>query len=181
LVVEDQLANHVRQLVPLPLALASPGRHALAVGGRSANGLDRVGGGTEIVFGDVRDAGGLTSGVCGMPSGTSQVASRTHGVSARRAGLHHPDLAAHPGAGVVDRVTWSRVVRAGRVEEVENVLGARRRPQGEEMVVLVGEAPPAANGHQARIADRRKDHRRSLPVARRAPAQKLGAMLVNRL
>ena len=164
LVVEDQLANRVRQLVPLPLALEAAGREVLAGRRGSADGLDRIGGRAEIVLGDVRDARGLTSGVCGVPCGAPQVAGRTHGVSARRAGLHHRDLAAYPGTGVVDRVARPRVVRLRRLEEVEDVLGARRGPQGQPLVVGIGERATAANGHQARVPGLRKDHVAAQPL-----------------
>jgi hypothetical protein len=45
-------------------------------------------------------------------------------MAARRAGLHHPDLATHPGAGMLDRFAWSRVIRPCPLEEVEDVLSA---------------------------------------------------------
>jgi hypothetical protein len=88
------------------------------------HGFDRVRGRAEIVRGDVRDTRGLTSGVRGIPRGTAQVSGCAHGMAAGRAGLHHPDLATHPGAGMLDCFAWSRVLRLRRREEVEDVLRA---------------------------------------------------------
>jgi hypothetical protein len=92
-------------------------------------------------------------------------------VAARCAGLHHADLAAGPGAGVLDRLTRSEVLRFGRLEEVQNVLRARCRPQCEEVVIGVGEGPAAADRDEPRISNLRKDHRshgggRPLPAIR---------------
>jgi hypothetical protein len=56
-------------------------------------------------------------------------------VAARRASRHHLGLTTRPGAGVLDRFTWSWVVRLRRLEQVQDVLRARRRPKGEEMVI----------------------------------------------
>jgi hypothetical protein len=65
-------------------------------------------------------------------------------VAARRASLHHRDLTTHPGAGVLDRFAWSWVIRLSRLEEVKDVLCARRRPKSKEMVIRISEGPTAA-------------------------------------
>src|SRR5205814_10497077 len=54
----------------------------------------------------------------------------------------HRDLATHPGAGLLDRLTRPQVCRPSRLEEVKDVLRARCRPQGEELVIRIGEGPP---------------------------------------
>lgn len=38
------------------------------------------------------------------------------------------------------------------------MLGAGRRPQRQQSMIRVGERPAAADRHEARISDRRKDH-----------------------
>jgi hypothetical protein len=63
-------------------------------------------------------------------------------MAARRTSLGHCDLATHPSAGMLDRLTWSWVVWLSQLEKVENVLCARCRPKSEEMVIRVGEGPP---------------------------------------
>jgi hypothetical protein len=79
-------------------------------------------------------------------------------MAARRASLHRRDLTTYPGAGVLDRFAWSRVIRLGRPEKVKDVLCARRRPKSEEMVIWISEGPTAANRHEARVPNLRKDH-----------------------
>src|SRR5918992_425623 len=89
----------------------------------------------------------------------------------RLAGVGHPDLAIDPGASMLDRLTRPWVLGPSRLEEVEDVLGARCRPESEELVVCIGEGPAAAHRHEARVADLREDHAltpitciRSIPV-----------------
>src|SRR5262249_6751684 len=135
LVVKDELADRLRELVTLPPALEPPGRLAAALRRGSAYSLDGVGGRTELVRGDMRDGPCLTGGVRGRTRCPAQVPGRAHGMAARRARLGHRDLAAHPGAGMLDRLTRPRVLRLSRLEEAKDMLGARRRPESEEMVI----------------------------------------------
>jgi len=107
LVVKYELANRRRELVALPLALESACGLALGFRLGSTCGLDRVGGRTELVRGDVCDGRGLASGVRGMPCCPAEVSGRTHGMAARCASLGHRDLATYPGAGMLDRLTRS--------------------------------------------------------------------------
>ncbi len=79
-------------------------------------------------------------------------------MAARRARLGHRDLATHPGAGLLNRLTRSRVLRLSRLEEVKDVLRARCRPQGEELVIRIGEGSTAADRHETRVAVFREDH-----------------------
>src|SRR6266571_528297 len=78
LVVEYELADRLRQLVTLPLALESPCGLALVFWSCLLCGLDRVGGRTELVRGDVCDGPGLAGGVRGTPCGPAQVPGRAH-------------------------------------------------------------------------------------------------------
>src|SRR3954447_17766493 len=55
LVVEDELPDRRRGVVTLPLTLACPCALALAFRRGSACGLDRIGGRTELVCGDMRN------------------------------------------------------------------------------------------------------------------------------
>src|SRR5438046_7705791 len=63
-------------------------------------------------------------------------------MAARRASPGHLDLAPHPGAGMLDRLTRSWVLRLSRLEEVKDVFRARCRPKSEELVIRIGEGPP---------------------------------------
>src|SRR6266513_5116197 len=79
-------------------------------------------------------------------------------MATRRASLGHRDLAAHPGAGLLNRLTRSRVLRPSRLEPLEDVLRARCRPQGEELVIRIGERPTAADRYETTVAVLREDH-----------------------
>jgi hypothetical protein len=110
LVVKYEFANRRRELITLPLALQSPCGLALAFRCGSTCGLDGISGRAELVGGDVCDDPGLASSVRGMPCCPAQVSGRTHGMAAGRPSLGHRDLATHPGAGMLDRLTrpWVR-------------------------------------------------------------------------
>ena len=170
LVVEDELANRLRQLVALPAALASPCALALAFWCGSTCGLDRIRGRAEFVRGDVRDTRRLASSVRGVPCCPTQVSGRAHGVATRGASLGHCDLATHPGAGLLDRQTWSQVRRLNRLEEAKDVLRARRCPQGEELMIRIGKRPAAADRHETRVAVFREDQSQHALLLKRAAA-----------
>ena len=152
LVVEHELANRLRELVALPPALASPRTLALAFRRGSTRGLDRIGSRTKLVRGDVRDDRGLAGSVRGVPRCPTQVSGRAHCMAARRASLGHLDLATRPGTRLLDRLTRSRVLRLNRLKEVKDVLRAGCRPQGEEMMIRIGEGPATADRHETRVA-----------------------------
>src|SRR5262249_4799033 len=153
LVVKYELANRLRALAALPPALESPCGPALAFGRSSTCGLDRIGGRTELVRGDVCNSPGLASSVRGMPCCPTEVSGRAHSMAARGASLGHADLATHPRAGILDRLTRPWVLRLSRLEEVKDVLRARCRPKCEEMVIRISEGPAAADRHEARVPD----------------------------
>src|SRR2546423_13114340 len=111
LIVEHELANRLGELVALPQALESPCALALSFRCGSTGGLDRVGGCSELVRGDVRDDSCLAGGVCSMACCPTQVSCRRHCMAARCSGLGHWDLAAHPGPELLNRVTRSAVLR----------------------------------------------------------------------
>ena len=67
LVVKYELADRVRELITLPLALESPCGLGFAVRRGSTGSLDRIVGGAELVRGDVCNGRGLASSVCGVP------------------------------------------------------------------------------------------------------------------
>jgi hypothetical protein len=142
----------------LPVALESPCSLALAFWRGSTCGLDRIGGCPEFVRGDACDGPGMASSAGGIPCCPTQVSGRAHGMAARRPCPHHGDLTAHPGAGVLDRFTWSWVIRLSRFEQVKDVLRARRPPNSQEMVIRISEGPTATNRHEARIPNLREDH-----------------------
>ena len=139
----------------LPPALKSSGGVALTLRRGSTCGLDRIGSSTEFVRGDVGDGSGLASSVRGMPCSPTQVSGRAHRMAARRASLHNLDLATHPSAGLLDRLTRSWVLRLSRLEQVKNVLCARCRPKSQKLVIRIGQGATAADRHKARVSDLR--------------------------
>src|SRR5687768_2757057 len=158
LVIEDELANRLRELVALPPALASSYALALSIRRGSTCGLDRIGGRAELVRGDVRDRRRLAGSVRRMPCCPTQVPGRAHGMAGRRTSLGHGDLAARPGPSLLNGVTRTRIRRHRRLEKIEDVLRARCRPQGEELMIRIGEGPTATDRHETRVADFREDH-----------------------
>jgi len=123
------------ELVALPPALKPSRGFALAIRCGSTCGLDRVGGRTEFVRRDVRDDPRLAGRIRGRPCRPTQVSGRAHCLAARRPSLHHRDLAAHPSAGMLDRLSRTWVLGLSRLEQVKDVLRARGRPKREEMMV----------------------------------------------
>src|SRR5919197_772897 len=160
LVVKHELADLLWKLLALPLALDSPCTLSLVFRRGGTHGLDRVGGGTELVRGDVRDDCGLASRVRGMPWCAAQVSRGGLGLSGRLARLHHLHLTTHPSASSLDRHTRSSIVGLSRLEQAEDVLRARCRPESEEVVMRLGEGTTATRRHEAGVSDLREDHRR---------------------
>src|SRR5436305_74066 len=78
LIVQDKIANRIRQLVALPAALEPAGTLALAFRRSRTRGLDRVGCGAELVRSDVRDHRRLTGSIRGMARRASKIPGRPH-------------------------------------------------------------------------------------------------------
>ena len=158
LIVEHELADRLWQPGPLPLALTSPCGLVLAFRRGGTSGLDRIGGRAEIVRGNMGNDGGLARSKCGVPWCPAEVSGCGHRVTARSTSLHHRDLPSHPSASMLDRLTWSWVLRLSRLEEAKHVLRARCGPQSEEVMIRIGEGPAAADRHETGVPDLRKDH-----------------------
>jgi hypothetical protein len=163
LILQDEFANRTWKLFALPTALDLAGAVTLTSGDRRTRGLDRVGCSTELVRGDVRHHRRLAGSICGVPSGSTQASCGGHGMSTRRAGLRHPDLASRPCPNPVDRQTGPRVRGLHRLEEVQNVFCTCGSPQSQEPMVGVRERPPAADGDEAGVAVSRQDHGSTIP------------------
>jgi hypothetical protein len=158
LIVEYERADRLWKLITLPPALKAAFGLALAFRRRSAYSLDRVGGGAEFVRSDVGYRSRLTGSVGGMPCCPMQISCCAHRMATRCPSLHHLGLPADPSSGRLDRLARSWVRWLSRLEEVENMFGARCRPQSEEMVIRVGEGSAAAYRYEPGVSDLRQDH-----------------------
>ena len=76
-------------------------------------------------------------------------------MAAGRASVHHRDLTQ---SRAFDRFTWSWVIRLSGLEQVKDVLRARRRPKREKLVLRVGAGPTATNRHKPGVPNLREDH-----------------------
>jgi hypothetical protein len=159
LVVKYELANRRRQLLALPPALQSSSVVTSAIRGSSSCSLDRVCGRTELVGSDVSHRRSLTGSICGMPGRATQVPGSIICATARRAGVPPAHFAPSPCSDGLYRLTRSRIVRARRLEEVQDMFCTQGRPDGEEMVIRIGERPSAANRDETWVPDFRKNHR----------------------
>jgi hypothetical protein len=158
LVIKYELANRLWELVTLPLALETPCNLTRALRRRSTSGLDRIGGRAELVRGNMGNGRGVARGVRGVPCSPTQVPGCTHRVAPGCTRFHHLDLATHPGARMLDRMTRSWVPGSNRLEEAQDVLRAGGSPESEELVIRVLESPTTADRYEARIPDSREDH-----------------------
>jgi hypothetical protein len=172
LVVQDERPNRIRELFALPTTLEPSGASALARGSRGPHRLDRVGRSTKLVCGDMGDHRGLAGSECRVPGCSAQPSRRRHRVTTRSAGLGHRGLAASPGPNPVDGMAGPGVRRLPRLEEVQDVLGARGRPQSQEPMVGVRERAPAADGDEPGVAVLGQDH--GFTVRRRCPSVDVG-------
>jgi len=146
LIVENQLANRIRQLFALPTALESSSSLGLAFACGRTRGLDRVGRSTELVSGDMCYYRGLASSECRVTSCSAQHPGRSHGMAAGRSRLGHGDLASRPRPNLLDRLARPQVRRLHGLEELQHVLRARGRPQSKEPMIGAGQRSPAAEG-----------------------------------
>lgn len=100
----------------------------------------------------------LASRVGSVTCGTLEVPRRGVGVTGCGSSIPPGHLASRPGAGGFDGEARTIVVRSFLLEAVQDVLGAVRCPQSEELVIGVFERAAAADRNEARIADLGQDH-----------------------
>lgn len=107
LILQDDFSDLIRKLPALPVSFTQ-GRSGM-VGFGCPCGLDGIGGGTEIVLGDMAHAGRLASRESSKTSSFTQRPGRTHGVPAKRTGLHHRHLPTSPRACRLNRLAGTPV------------------------------------------------------------------------
>ena len=146
LVIQYQVADGVRQLCSLPMALL-PARFLLLVFQRCfADGPDRIGRRTEFVRGHMGNGYSLPSRQRCHPRDTGHVASCRIRNERSVVGLLHRYFTAGPGAGQFDRSTRPVVVRPRLFEVMQYVVRTVGRPYGEKLMVRVRQS--AATAHR---------------------------------
>jgi hypothetical protein len=165
LIVEDEGSDRLRELRPLPRALEPAGLLRLLARGGGTRRLDRVCRRAELVRRDVGHRRRLAGGVGGVPRCALQRPRRAHRVATRRPRRGHRDLAARPRPHLFDRLARPSVRRLHRLEQVQHVLRARRRPQRQQAMVLIRERAPAPQGDEAGIAVLGEDHGRTVVIS----------------
>lgn len=123
---KDEVAYRRGQLLTLPVSFGDARMTVISRGRR--DGLDRVRGGTQVVFSHMTDTGGLASRVRSESSCAAKRSSCCHGVTAAGSCRHHAQFAVRPGASCLDRLPRPAVARGLLDEQVQNVFGASRRP-----------------------------------------------------
>ena len=106
---------------------------------------------------------GLAGSVCRVACSSPEVSCRGIGMATGRSGRPPRDLAARPGPSLLDRLAGPRVRGPHRLEEVQNVLCARGRPQSQEPMVGVRERPAAADSDEARVTVLGENHGYTCP------------------
>jgi hypothetical protein len=162
LILEHEVANRDWKLLTLPLALGPAGFSVARIS--SLRRLDRVRGSAEVVLGNMSHTGGLTGGVGRKASGSSKRSRHSHGVPAQRPGLHHLHPTVGPRSGRFDRLARARVRCNFLLEQTKHVLRAGGSPEGQQLVMDVGERPASADRDQALITDTGQNHAISMPV-----------------
>ena len=125
-------------------------------------GLDRVGGGAELVRGNVRDRRGLTGSIRGMARCSAQIPGRRHRMASRRSSLRHRDLAARPCAGLLNGVTRTIICGLHFLKEMQDMLCAGGCPECEQMVIGIAQGTATTNSDQSGIARFRENHTTSV-------------------
>jgi hypothetical protein len=164
LICEDKCPNLPVESIALPVTFDASGAGVAWV--RCLRGLDRIGGGAEIMLGHVAYASCLTGGIGGIPRGPPQGASRTHRVSTACPSVHHLHIPTSPRARRIDRVPWASIRWLAVLEELQYVFRALGSPQRQELMIRISERPATADRDQARVAGLGEDHAISVRAVR---------------
>lgn len=164
LILKHEITHLSRQPVTLPIALGPAG--IKIVSRATARGLDRIGCCTEVVLGDVSDAGRLPCRIRSEPRRPAQRPGRTHRMTAEGTSVHHPRLTGGPSPSGSNGVAGTLIIGTDGLEDRQDVFCAVGRPQREKAVVSIGQRTASAKGDHPRISDFGKDHS-LLPRVRR--------------
>lgn len=110
LIIQDKLADRLRQLFALPAAFPTTGGLALPLWRSCLRGLDGVGRSAELVGGNMRHGRRLACSERGVPSGSTQISGCRVGVARSRTRFSHRNLTSRPGASQCDGSTRPVVI-----------------------------------------------------------------------
>ncbi len=158
LIIKHEVADSRRELLALPLALEPSGLLSGTSWRGGAHGLDRVGGCTKLVGGDMGDRRSLSRSVGGIARRPAQIAGGGISVASGCPRLRHRDRAAHPGARLLKRIARALVSRSNGLEEMQDMLGACGGPHGKQVMIGISQRPAAADRDKAWIANVRQNH-----------------------
>lgn len=106
------------------------------------------------------DAGGLTSCIRREASCATKRSSGSHCVTSGRARRHHAQFTVRPSSSTPYRLLGSAVTRYLLDEQVQDVFGTTRSPQGKKAVSVLGKRPATPDCDHPRVTDRRQNHAR---------------------
>jgi hypothetical protein len=158
LVVQHELADLVRKLCTLPLALHTTRLVTFTWASRRAHCPHGVGGRAQLVSCHMSHGRGLSSSMGRLPRGAGNIPGC--GVRSERSltGLRHRDLTTHPSMGQLNRPPRPVVPWLRSFKEVQYVPCAIGGPHGETLVIGVLKGATATHGHKSGISLFGEDH-----------------------
>jgi hypothetical protein len=152
LIVQNKIANCIRQLLTLPLTLQATCLLPFPLDDGGPCSPDSIGGCAQLMCRNMRYCRSLSGGIGRLSCSSAQLSGGCHGVTGSISGLRHRDFAAHPCPSLREGLARPRVRRLRRLEQVQDVFRTRCGPQGEQLMVGVGERPSAAYGDEPGVA-----------------------------
>lgn len=138
LVVKNKLPNRIRQLLALPLTFLSSGCILLAVANGFPDSPDGVSCCAKFMGRNVSYGYGLSGCQGRKPGGLGHSFRGSVSHKSRFVRLFHRNLSPDPGPCQVDGLSWSLIVHIDLLKQVQYMLGADSRPQGEQLMIGIG-------------------------------------------
>jgi hypothetical protein len=148
LIIKHEITDFARKLCALPFALKATSFFSLTVKYTCAHGLDRVGGGAELVRGDVRNSRGLPGCMRCMACRSVQIPGRRVCRTSRRAGLRHSNFTSGPSARQFDSSTRPVIIGLQLLEQMQHMLGAIGCPHRKPVMIGVLEITTATHSDE---------------------------------
>jgi hypothetical protein len=137
LIVEDQLADSVRQLLPLPLTFLPAGHVLLTFRDGFPYGPYCISRRAELMRRNVRYGHCLPGGQRGKPGSIRQSFPGRIRNESSIVGLPHGDLTFYPCSRQCNCLSWPLIIGIGFFEEVKHMRRAVSSPQGQQVMMFV--------------------------------------------